>query len=184
MSLIEMIAVIAIIGILSSVSVVGYKSLSKRNRITIATEEIRSALIETQNLAMAPNNPANSKSYGAYFKKSSDDYYIFKDTNNNRNYDSGEEIKKNTLKNYRVKIDKISGNGESNEVSVIFNIPKENNYEIYNKDIFFNPIGTANGKGSVAAGKEGNGSIEILSEDGSQTKTVTINCYSGLISTK
>ena len=88
-TLIEMIVVISILAIMVAVSIPAYRSYGRRNELRNAAQQVRQALVEAQNMALAPK--AGVKGYGVHFQAKK--YFVFADKNFDGWYDSGVDTK-------------------------------------------------------------------------------------------
>ncbi|OGF93794.1 hypothetical protein A3G54_02715 [Candidatus Giovannonibacteria bacterium RIFCSPLOWO2_12_FULL_44_15] len=103
-TLIEMLIVITIISIVTTIALVGYKDYGAQLNVRRSANEIALAIREAQANALAvkgydhDNNsgtPLLFTSWGVYFNKtvSTTQYNIFVDLDGDKNYDSGESVK-------------------------------------------------------------------------------------------
>ena len=67
-TLIEALVVVGILIILLIMSIPAYRSYSKRNELRNAAEKIRQAIIEAQNMALAPKDSGEQLQYGSKSK--------------------------------------------------------------------------------------------------------------------
>ncbi len=139
LTLVEMIVVISILAILGSFTFASYRAYQRRNNLKIAAQEIRSALVEAQNLSLSPTKePTAPKGYGVYFDiDTPNSYQLFKDTNGNNFKDSGEEIKTYDLGMYKVGLEKFEGvTSGTKKVSVVYTVPLNIDYAPYKREVY------------------------------------------------
>jgi len=74
-TLIEALVVIGILTLMFALSIPAYRSYSRRNQLRQAAESVRSALVEAQNMALAPKE--SGRQYGAK-RNSSTSYIVYK----------------------------------------------------------------------------------------------------------
>ncbi|OGF67760.1 hypothetical protein A3I27_03165 [Candidatus Giovannonibacteria bacterium RIFCSPLOWO2_02_FULL_43_11b] len=103
-TLVEMLIVIIIISIVTTISLVGYKNYGARLNVRRSANEVALAIREAQANALAVkgyNHDNNSgtpllfTSWGVYFNKtvSTTQFNIFVDSDGDKSYDSGESVK-------------------------------------------------------------------------------------------
>ncbi len=72
-TLTELIVVISILTIMATLGLASYRDYREKNNLRIAAQEIRSALVEAQNLALAPEDKDESgnvaQGYGIYLRR-------------------------------------------------------------------------------------------------------------------
>lgn len=99
-TLIEMLVVMFIVVLMSSLMLVNFRSSKKSYILSQAAQKLISDIRKTQNMAMSGVNPEGSsiKGYGIYVNDFvSDSYVIFADQDDDQRYDGGEAIKTVTL---------------------------------------------------------------------------------------
>ncbi|MBU4217109.1 prepilin-type N-terminal cleavage/methylation domain-containing protein [Candidatus Parcubacteria bacterium] len=91
-SLMEIMVTIAIIGILSAVTIVNYASIGKKNSVSLAAQNLSSDIHKTQSYALNGKIVGTNKGYwGVYFDKDNNGkYIIFADNDQDNLRDSGD----------------------------------------------------------------------------------------------
>lgn len=178
-TLIEMIVVISIMTILTIVILAGYSSYRQRNNLKIAAQELRSALTEAQNMALAPRfpatgylvkiNKASGTSQGSYqVKYYTGTYYPPESTN----YTSSEVVGALRMPPKNVKIENFSsgGNPIPSPIELIFTTPFELPGKPKKTCLNYDTTNTCTGE------------VKIKLTQGSNSRYVKINLTSGEIS--
>lgn len=103
-TLVELLASIFIIALISSVFIVNYNNTSKRSQLKMATQKLASDIRLAQNYSLGSKTYNQTDTppggWGAHFSLADRSHYIiFADTNTDQNYDSdlGEAIETKTL---------------------------------------------------------------------------------------
>jgi prepilin-type N-terminal cleavage/methylation domain-containing protein len=96
-TLVELLTVLAIIFTLTSISFPFYRTAQKNYLLENAAQKLAQDIRKVEEMGMSAKKlqgaPANFQGgYGIRLQKNSSDYILFADLNNNRTYDSGEEI--------------------------------------------------------------------------------------------
>lgn len=117
----EVLVVIFIIGLLSTILIVGMRGGEKKYQLKIAAQEIAQNIRKVQDMALNIREHGSTVyNYGAYFRTSTPTSYIlFADTNNNNRYDNGETIETIDMKS-GTQIDSIS---HEPNLYITFSIP-------------------------------------------------------------
>ena len=95
-TLLEIMTVITIIVILSTIIVADYGSFGKKNAVVAAAQGMASNIRKAQSFSLSGKDvhkltENNDGRWGLYFGRSQTDYVIFADTNKNNAYDSDED---------------------------------------------------------------------------------------------
>lgn len=91
-SLMEIMVTIAIIGILSSVTMVNYSSVGKKNSVSLAAQNLTSDIHKAQSYALNGKIVGTNRGYwGVYLDRDNNsNYIIFADNNQSNSRDSGD----------------------------------------------------------------------------------------------
>jgi prepilin-type N-terminal cleavage/methylation domain-containing protein len=101
-TLIEVLVVLAIIFVLTSITFPSYRTAQRQYIIENAAQKLAQDIRRVEEMAMAarehPGASVNfQRGYGIRLQTNSSNYILFADLNNNRNYDPGEEIEISSL---------------------------------------------------------------------------------------
>jgi len=111
-TLLELIVSVAIIGIVSSISIANYKSVNIQNRLVTSTHNLVNNLRLSQTYSLGSKEfggNISSGGWGVYFNIANPDYYIiFADTNGDKDYTSSAEKHQQVELSKNVSINKIS----------------------------------------------------------------------------
>ncbi len=161
-SLIELLTVMAIMGIIAVIALPNYFAMQKRLALNRAVQKLAHDIRKAQEMAMSANEancPAGFKfGYGVYFSLSApNSYIIFADCDNSANYNSAADINIETINFEKtVTLSNLSP-VVANSLGIVFTPPV--------------PAVTINPASSIA---------EITITNGSESKSVKIN-KAGLI---
>ncbi len=90
-SLVELLVVMFILSLLSTITLIGYRSNQDKYAIKQAVQKVASDLRRAQNMAISGVDIAgNYYGYGIYFVDDSNSYFIYGDINNDSSYDIGD----------------------------------------------------------------------------------------------
>jgi prepilin-type N-terminal cleavage/methylation domain-containing protein len=167
LTLIEMIAVIAILGLLLILAIASYRNYRQRNNLKIAAQEIRSALVEASDYALAPQHQDTvtkemAKGYGVELNQGNDTYYLFWSITTTYPYGSRHNIKTYQLPN-RIQLSAPAG-----QTLVFFQVPPT----------------IPDGREIEFKGGTAPGTITLNLSGTGETRNVTINCNTGSIDIK
>lgn len=100
-TLVELLASIAIIGIISSVFFVNYRSSEERSRLNMTVQKVATDIRLAQTYSLGSNEFSGLfpiGGWGVYFDSSApDSYIIFADQNGDKSYDATEKFKEEKL---------------------------------------------------------------------------------------
>lgn len=180
-TLVEIIVALSIFGILAGITIISYKEYQRRKNLDLAASEVKSALVESLTMSLAPKK-AGVNGYGVYFEKGTtgNSYYIFEDKNVSNKYDAGEEIKTKNLPS-NVEISSFTP-AVGDNCSVVFTIPVDDPNYSYKKETYFGyPYKDGDGEEGKGDKNTGNGTLTFHLTSGG-TKNITVNVYTNLIS--
>lgn len=117
-SLVEVLVVIAVIGILSGILVINFRESSDINKLQRSAHKVVQGIREAQNMSLSSTevNGEVYNYYGVYFNKSSLPTSLYIYASENTVYNSGEEVKTVELEQ-GVEIDSLSG---GNKLQMVF----------------------------------------------------------------
>lgn len=158
-SLMEIMVTIAIIGILSAVTIVNYSSIGKKNAVSLAAQNLTSDVHKAQSYALNGKIVVTNKGYwGVYLDTSNNsNYIIFADNNQSNSRDGGDTDYQVVNLPKGVKIKNIS---PSAQISLVYAPP--------DPKTVINP-------GSVSST-----TISLSSTDDTNIKTIEVNIF-GLV---
>lgn len=96
-TLAELLVVVAIISLLSGISIYNYKVNEKRDALILETQKVAQMIRRAQNLSLSPQISNVGRNYGVHFNRSTNTIILFgdndsADNNSDTIYDSGEKI--------------------------------------------------------------------------------------------
>lgn len=126
-TLIESIVILSIMAMLALIIFINFRAYNKRNQLREAAQQIRSAIVEAQNMALAPKDSGNDWYYGLKFDRKSTTYQLCK-----YQPDKGETlIKTYTLPNYaEFPASQPSWGGVSHNLYLFFKPPNAEAYKL------------------------------------------------------
>ena len=159
-TLVEMIVVISIIALISTIMLTNYRGGQKESTLQRAAQQVVSDLRRAQNMAISTKELGTTYGYGVYFNSSGypTSYILFADADNDKYYDIGEEVEAAIELPTHIQINSVS----PSPVHIFFLPP--------DPTTFINADSTP-GVSST---------ITLKIEDVAKTKTVTVNT-AGLI---
>lgn len=95
-TLLELLVVIVIVGVLTSLFIVSYSGRQNKTNLDLEVRKIVSDIRWVQNAAISGkemNLTCKAYGWGLYLTRNGSSYHIFTDCNNNKSYDSGEAYK-------------------------------------------------------------------------------------------
>jgi len=130
-SLAEMLVVMAIMAVLATITILPYRQYQNRKNLDLAAQEIKSAIVESINMSLAPKESVNG--YGVYLEidplnENKYKYYVFADKDKNKMYDPNEEIR--NIKYFKI-YENISISdmnpdpGADKKISILFTLPQK-----------------------------------------------------------
>ena len=160
--LIELLVVISIIGLLSTLVLANHRSGQKKYALSQATQQLVSNLREAQNMAMSGVDIETEQyyGYGFYLNKVDNFYIIYADKNDNTSYQPSDTIIETVNLPSQIKINSLSP--LANKIDIFFKPPEPTTY-----------INADSGTGV-------SGAITLELEGTSLTKTVAVTT-AGLI---
>lgn len=162
-TVIELLAVMFIIGLLSILTLAGYRNGQKKYILSQDSQCLMSSLRNAQNMAMGGIDiSGNYYGYGVYAEKGDSFYIIYADKNNNSSFQPSDDVAEVVnLLSEEVKIKSISP--LANKIDIFFGSPDPTTYI----------------NGDSAAGVSGTITLELSGSSLNKTITVTT---AGLIS--
>ncbi len=163
-TLLELLVVMFILSLLSTIVLVGYRSGQKNYTLSQDTQKLASDLREAQNKALSGVDiTGNYYGYGLYVADNATSYIIYGDVNGDSSYQGGDTTIETINLSDNIRVNEIAP--LSNEVDVFFESPNPTTYI----------------DGESLAGKRATITLEII--DASLTKSVVIST-AGLIEVK
>jgi len=156
----ELLVVMFIISLLSSLVLANHRSGQKRYALSQATQQLVSDLRRVQNMAMSGVDMADRSGYGVYVEKDDNFYIIYADENDNSTYQPSDATIETIDLSNQIKISSVSP--LSSKIDIFFKPPEPTTY-----------INANDGVGI-------SGTITLKLEDTSLTKTITVTTV-GLI---
>lgn len=98
-TIIEMVIVMAVIAVITTVVLVEYRSGAKVNRLQLAAQQVATDLKEAQNLSLSSQKSNGDIPPGGYgvsfypYEPNNRSYILFADEDANKEYDTGEEVR-------------------------------------------------------------------------------------------